>query len=323
MGSIFMDLGLKEFLRDKDFSIQAEIIELEEKFMIARVENDFVIFVNEEKYLGPMTMAVEDIDDFRTIKIKEGDTVSFKNNHLILSKEKDIDYSDVEVIDIRLTEKMEVFSEQIVEKNLLHLEEFLYRYGGRTGMIPIIFNLGDYIKELKPASNIKMYNNMYTSLIYPRFISLFEKLIQGRFDKVEFCTRDIIEFGTENNEHSNGFLLGLLTSFVYGGQSYDIDKRGIIALNELLMNWIDEKTENLYKNILIEAIDGGSHNIISSVVIKIVSESDFDSLDKDLKQLLLFDRFSGTDIIGGIYMGIKLLEQNRFRESLKNLCQVE
>ena len=75
MGSIFMDLGLKEFLRDKDFSIQAEIIELEEKFMIARVENDFVIFVNEEKYLGPMTMAVEDIDDFRTIKIKEGDTV--------------------------------------------------------------------------------------------------------------------------------------------------------------------------------------------------------------------------------------------------------
>ncbi len=324
MCSIFMELGLKNFLREKECGFEMEIEEIGENIMIAEKEGNFIVFVNEKICLGPMGIAIEDIKSFKMLELKEGDNIKVDKECIFFSDAENIDISDAEIVDLRLSQNLGTLSHKKVRTNLLHIEEFLYNYGKRSGMLPVLFNIGDYIGEFKTESDLKMYNNMYTSLIYPKMISLFEKLIQGRFEKVEFCIRDLIEFGTENNEYSNGFLLGLMTSLIYGGMAYGVNMDGAVMLNRHLMKGIESvnRTENFYTSILNEAVDGGSPKIIKDIIESTITETDSEVLDEELRHLIKFDKLSGTDIICGVYTGIRLMEKDKFRNSIDKLSQV-
>lgn len=323
MRSIFLELGLKELLEKRNYFLITMIVDINEKVIITELEGNFIVFVNEKKYLGPMSIAIQSINDFRELGLKLDDRVKFQDKKLYFGNEIVIDISNYQVVDLRFDDRYKRLCEETIKKNLFHIEEFLYRCGKRNGIMPIIFNLGEYISEFKTVSNLNMHNNMYTSLIYTRMISLFEKLIKGRFEKIEYCIRDIIEIGTENNEYSSGFLLGIMTCIIYAAKAYGLDEEGAIKLNRYFLNGLDiSNKENIYTTFLIEAADGGSPKILKNIVNSIVSENNIEVLDEKLKNLMRFDKIAGTDIICGIYMGMRLLEKEKFRISINNLCRV-
>ncbi len=318
MGSVFMESNLFDIIRNEN-SIDAEIVEIEKNIITAESEYGCIVILNDKNYIGPMSIAAEDVTSFKEYSIRESDKLVLNIDSLAINNKFSIDLSKVESVDLRIQFKEEKMNEDRMSKNLFKLEEQLYILGKRSGMLPVIFNIGDYIKDLESGTGLKMYNNMYTSLIFTRVLSLFEKLIQGRFEKAEHCVKDIIDFGTENNNYSNGFLLGILSAFVYGGKTYGLNEEGIVNLNESLIKGVSMDTANLYHNMLMESVDGGSPKAILTVIEMILFNDDDEKLKIAIKELLKIDSISGTDVLCGIYFGLKVLRKEKFRESINSL----
>lgn len=318
MGSVFIESNLFDILRSEN-SIDAEIIEIEKNIITAESEYGCIVVLNDRNYIGPMSIAVEEVLNFKEHGIRESDNLALNADSLEIGNRVSIDISKIEPVDLRVQFKEKKMDEAVMSENLLKLEEQLYILGKRSGMLPVVFNIGDYIKDLESGTEFRMYNNMYSSLIFTRVLSLFEKLIQGRFEKAEHCVKDIIDIGTENNNYSNGFLLGILSAFVYGGKTYGLNEDGIVTLNESLIKGVSIDTQNLYHNMLMESVDGGSPKAILTVLEVILFNEDDEILENAVKELLKIDSISGTDVLCGIYFGLRLLEKEKFRESIESL----
>lgn len=315
MESVFIESNLHGILENK-LKIEADIIELEKDIITAESEHGIILILNDFDCIGPMSLAIEDIEDFKEFGIREKDKIILEKDSLKIDKRLKLEIAEYNVVDLRHQFNEDDIDYDRIKDNLIYVEEILYEHGKRGGMLPVVFNIGDFIRDLESRTGLKMYNNMYTSFMLPKIISLFEKLIQGRFDKAEICIKDLIDVGTENNNYSNGFLLGMMSSFVYGGRGYELDSESIVKLNEHLMKCVSIDKANLYHNMLIESSDGGSPTIILRAIESIIYEENKKDMMGSLAGLLRINIASGTDVLCGIYFGFRLLEKDKFRDSI-------
>lgn len=316
MDKIYIESNLKRNIFFGNV-FKARVIKISDDFIIASSEEKNICIAKDKSDIKYSALTIEGIPDFCEMDITLGDKLTIDADSIKIGTQILIKMKDYDVIGMKSSLEFKPQpNEKLTADNLRELEECICRYGKCQGISPIIYNIGDYIKELETYSKIQVHNSMYTSLIFTRMISLLEKLVQGKFENIETFVEDIIKFGSESNNSSKEFICGMIAVFIYGDFGYEINHENIINFNKQFIDRFNMSVEedSAFCNIFEKSVQGEKQ--IISLIGNITRSSDVEVIKSSVKLILDLNCVSGTDFLSGIYMGFRVLEKEKFRNSI-------
>ena len=124
-------------------------------FTVVTDDKELIYFLNNKKYMAPMSMVLEDLGSFKDFNLSTNTKVLFENSHITIDGHKiDIETKKAKAWNPCVELLLKDTSESMVDNNLLIIEEGVYKHGKYEGFAPLIFNIGEYIDELKSFSDL-------------------------------------------------------------------------------------------------------------------------------------------------------------------------
>lgn len=284
-------------------------------FTVITQENELIYFLNNKKYMAPMSVVLEDLGSFQDLNLTPDTRVIFEDEKII------IDSYDIE-IDLEITElwnpDIELLSNQtsedLIENNLMIVEEGVYKHGKYEGFAPLIFNIGQYIEELKPLSNFNIHNNLYSSFISEKVIEFVFEIVNDDMDNIGKTTAEFLGFGPGITPSSDDFLCGFMISLIYCGTYYKLDLEKIYKFNEILLSEMELDREEMSHDLLVHYSKGKCQNMVKNLINSILFETDKEELCQSIRETISFGDISGTDIVCGIYFGARLIKNKNIKK---------
>lgn len=315
MQANYMCINLKNKL-DKSEQIEGYISYVSNSiFTVLTEENDLIYFLNNKKYISPMSIVLEDIGSFKDLNLSTDTKVMFDKDKIIIDSHKiDIELENCLTWNSNPRLLSQKSTEKIISNNLLIIEEGIFKYGKHEGIAPVIFNIGEYIEELKSLSDMKIHNNLYSSFISNKIIEFMFRIVNKDIENISITTKNFIGFGPGITPSSDDFLCGFMTSIVYFGMYYDLDLEKIYDLNKDMISEIEINEEEISHNLLKHCVKGNTQKMITNLMLSIIYESDEEEVSQSLREAISFGDMSGTDMVCGIYLGIRLMVNENIRQ---------
>ena len=113
-------------------------------FTVITDKDELIYFLNNKKYIAPMSIVLEDLGSFNDLSLTTDTKVLFKNTLIMI----DSHHVEIEIDNAKSwTPKLQLLltdtSEEIIERNLLIMEHCVVKHGKYEGIAPIIFNIGE------------------------------------------------------------------------------------------------------------------------------------------------------------------------------------
>ena len=287
-------------------------------FNIVTESEEVITLLAWNRDMSPMSIVVKNPVPFTNMGLEQGMKVRIYPERLKIHKFNiKTDLSIIDTWDPKPYRIEEKIDENVLISNLILIEKFLYERGNHQGISPIAFNIGSYIPILKPYTYEHLEDNQYTLFIIDRVISFFQAIINKDIDNISFKTREIVGFGPGLTPSVDDFLSGLMISFLYFSQYYELSLDILEEFNKEIIRDIDSRTTRISIQSLKNSAIGEASEVIRSLIISMFSKEETNLLG-DLEKVIAFGDTSGTDISTGIYLGSKLMVNRDFREGFNS-----
>lgn len=288
-------------------------------FTVITEEDELIYFLNNKKYIAPMSVVLEDLCSFEDLNLTPDTKVIFKHNNITIDSHK------IEIgleTAVSWDPKMELLnlktSEETIDKNLLIIEEGVFKHGKYEGFAPLIYNIGEYIDELKTISNLKIHNNLYSSFISEKIIEFVFEIVNGDLSHISKTTSEFLGFGPGLTPSSDDFLCGFMIGLIYLGSYYNLDLEKIYDFNKNLLKDTELDKEEMSHNLLVQYSRGNSQKMIKQFINSMLYETDKEKMCQATREAISFGDISGTDIVCGIYLGTRLIRHENIKRQFSN-----
>lgn len=285
-------------------------------FTVVTDDKELIYFLNNKKYMAPMSMVLEDLGSFKDFNLSTNTKVLFENSHITIDGHKiDIETKKAKAWNPCVELLLKDTSESMVDNNLLIIEEGVYKHGKYEGFAPLIFNIGEYIDELKSFSDLNIHNNLYSSFISEKIIEFIFDLVHDNTGNLPSTVAEFIGFGPGITPSSDDFLCGFMVSLIYFAKYYDLDLEKVYRFNTRLLSEIDLDKRNISHNLLFHYSKGKDQRMVKNLINSIMYETEKEKLCQHIRETISFGDISGTDMICGIYLGARLIRGESFKKN--------
>lgn len=285
-------------------------------------DNHLISILSNEKPISPFSITLNRTNSFIELGINQGMRVVIDNKNL---KIKELDF-DIDISRVKLWNPKPDFCFAGVQETdfidrLKTIEDYIFNYGKLDGIAPLVFNVGDYVKDLKLFKNRKVKLNQYCSFILNRFIEYLKTITEYKTKDISDVTKQIIGFGPGLTPSTDDLLSGIMVSFVYLANYYDLDVLKIIELNNKMIKDVLCKTTRESYKMLKFAARGEVSEHVRALLVSMLNHSTDEEFKSNIINVLNFGETSGTDILCGIYTGFKIMLNEDNRRFLINESQ--
>lgn len=289
-------------------------------------EHEFITLLSSDKNMGPMSVLVDDQIKVNFIELKIVQDLKFIFNvNVIYNSEKNIF--------IRL-ESAQIWSSQVLikptscaEKDLLEnvkvLENALSEYGRFYGIAPMVSLLSDEFPDLLLKRFCIYSCERNFEFIKYRFINFIKDLLRVDMKEISERAKCIIGFGAGLTPAMDDFISGLMISFIYIGNYYDLNISNIYKLNKNIISVSLNKTTKVSSQMLKHSAIGETNDAVRELLNSLTNHSSIERIRSTLFNTINYGETSGTDTALGIYVGCKILTNIKYRRVYLNesLCR--
>ena len=285
-------------------------------FTVITDDKELIYFLNNKKYIAPMSIVLEDLGSFKDFNLSSDTKVLFDHTHIMIDAHKiDIETQKAKAWNPGIELLLKETSEDIIDNNLLIIEEGIYKHGKYEGFAPLIFNIGDYIEELKSFSDFQIHNNLYSSFISEKIIEFIFDMVNDKLDDLPTYVCEFIGFGPGITPSSDDFLCGFMIAIIYFADYYDLALDKAYSFNEKLLSEIELDKRKISHDLLDHYSKGYGQKMVKNLLNSIMYETEKEKICQHIRQTISFGDISGTDMICGIYLGIRLIRSEKFKEN--------
>jgi hypothetical protein len=289
-------------------------------------EHEFITFLSSGKNMSPMSVLIDNQGqvNFRNLKITQDLKFIFDVNVI---------YNIEKSIFIRLDNVQTWFpgvlinSSNCIEKSLLEnikvFEIGLGEYGKFNGIGPLInllfYEFPDLLLKHFPVYS---YDKTFEFIKY-RFLNFIKNLLNGDTEGIAEKAECIIGFGPGLTPGMDDFISGIMISFIYFGNYYNLNVSHIYKLNKKIISLSLNKTTKVSSQMLKHSAIGESNEAVRELLNSLINYPDKESIILALLNTISYGETSGTDTALGVYIGCKILTNIKYRRVYLNesLCR--
>lgn len=281
------------------------------------VANDkFITILNKNKYMSPMSLTVytEDETNFISLGLKQGLKVEIDVNDIICPKEN---------IYINLQGAKLWFSDAELKPTALHVENILNNLKLLENTIKTeakLYGIGSLVNILSkeiPELNLITFTIDYVDtnfdFIRNRFINFINIAAAGNIENISFAAEKVIGFGTGLTPSMDDFISGMMVSFIYLGDYYNLNMKAIYEFNKELIKRGLNKTTKISSEMLKHSSIGKTNEAVKQLMLSILHELEEEKIIKAFINTINFGETSGSDTALGIYTGCRIMTNLRYR----------
>lgn len=274
--------------------------------------DDLITLLCEKKSIAPMSMIVK-CDNFENSFIKKGSEVILMRSKVHFPDEHEqISLKNTEEWPVHTALKFKAATPNIFKRHVSILESVLDREANMDGIASVVCHLKypDKTVGLRSGKSHKM--NQYASFIHDR-IQLFMDDFQIN-DSIRYQEdlRKIIGFGPGLTPSTDDFFVGFSASLIYMTRLFGIKKRLIKHLNKLLYECSRGRTTRVSEELIKHVSEGKMSKILQDMFSSLFSKED-DKLHEKLTELISYGDTSGSDLLAGVYVAIRLFDSEEVR----------
>lgn len=269
-----------------------------------KIDDKLLSIVNSTVNMGPATAKLDSNIDFIESGIEQDTKFVINNNFLVFQKlELKFQYHPIQIWNSSPDFSFSKGNGEDIQSKTESLEKFLFDKGDKRSISPVILALKndfDFLRGIKEYSN--GFEQPFMGYILDPIKNLLKALERDSWNDVDELTKSCIGFGSGLTPSSDDLILGLMTALLYSDDNPD---RMIEKLHHFV-NLIEHKTTDISYVALIHASKGSVNESIRDLMISILSNQTSDQMIESAEELIKIGQTSGTDILSGVLIGIRL-----------------
>ncbi|MGH4124544.1 MAG: DUF2877 domain-containing protein [Clostridium sp.] len=282
----------------------------------------FITLLSSGKKMSPMSVIVEGVEqvDFNGLNIKQGLKFEFSESKIYCAEANlNIDMNGVKTWSPFVEINVSNCTENQLLENIKIIGQGLVKYGKHYGMGPLINMLADKYTELELATFPQCTFDKSFEFIKDRFMNFINTVIKADMDGIGYIAQSVIGFGCGLTPAMDDFISGLMIAYIYMGTYYKININGLYQFNSKIISLGLQKTTRVSSEMLMHSSLGEINEGVRNLMAVILNFHD-DSYDKNHKciiksliEVIEYGDTSGTDTAYGIYLGLSILTNLRYR----------
>lgn len=292
----------------------------------------FITLLSKEKKMSPMCVIVDGGEqvDFNDLNITQGLTFEFSESEIYCTQRNFfIAMNNARIWSSRPKTKASSCSENQLLENIKIIEQELKTLGKLYGLGPLVSMFGGKQPELELVTFHECPFDKSFEFIKDRFISFINGVIKADVDGIGCLAQRVIGFGCGLTPSMDDFISGLMIAYIYMGSYYKLNRKQIYEFNSKIISLGLHKTTRVSSEMLKHSSVGETNEAVHDLMAAILNFDDADadaeenhrSIIKALKEVIGYGETSGTDTVLGIYVGLRILNNLRYRRVWQmNLC---
>jgi len=282
----------------------------------------FITLLSKGKKMAPMSVIVDygGKVNFKDLNITQGLIFEFSESE-ICCKEKNlcIDINNAKTFYLGAKLKSSNCSQHQLLENIKILEQGLKIHGKHQGMGPLVNMLVDKLPELELVKLHKYAFDTSIEFIRDRFIRFIHALIEADVDGIGEIAQLVIGFGCGLTPAMDDFISGVMVTYIYMGSYYKINYEQIYKFNSKVISAGLTKTTRVSAEMLKHSSMGEANEAVHDLIAEILNfNNDKDvenhrSIIRTLIEVIGYGETSGTDTALGIYLGLRILTNLKYR----------
>jgi len=285
-------------------------------------EDLFITLLSSGRKMSPMSITVGGLDqvDFSNLYITQG---------LIFEFSEDMIYCDSVDISISMN-KAKKWSSSIETKDSSCLEhelldnigiigQGLKNHGKLNGMGPLINKLTDKLPDLELFYFDECDFSKSFEFIEERFLNFIDAVIKANVNVIGNVAKCVIGFGCGLTPSMDDFISGVMISYIYMGIYYKLNLKSIYEFNSKIISSCLDKTTRVSSEMLKHSSVGEINEAVKNLMTSIFNfdknneDENHKGIIKSLIEVIEYGETSGTDTAFGIYLGLSILTNLKYR----------
>jgi hypothetical protein len=274
-------------------------------------ENLFITLLSKGKKMSPMSVMVEGLEqvDFNKLNITQGLIFEFNESEIYcIEKNLFIAMNNVKKWCSHAEMKTSNCSEQQLLENIKVIGQGLKTFGKHYDMGPLINVLAGKQVELELVSLHKCTFDKNFEFIVERFMNFIHAVLSADVDDIGYRAQYVIGFGC-----------GLMITYIYMGSYYKLNLKKIYEFNSKIISLGLNKTTRVSSEMLKHSSVGETNEAVQNLMAVILNFNDdkddenHRNIIKSLIEVIGYGETSGTDTALGIYVGLRILINEKYR----------
>ncbi|MBU3142991.1 DUF2877 domain-containing protein [Clostridium sp. CF012] len=282
----------------------------------------FITLLTEGKKMSPMSVIVDGGEqvDFKDLNITKGLIFEFSESKIYCTQVNlFITMNNAKKWSSLAEANASGCSENQLLENIKIIEKGLRKLGKLDGMGPLINMLAGKLPELQLVSFHECPFDKSFEFIVDRFMNFINDLIKVDMDGIGPAARTVIGFGCGLTPAMDDFISGVMITYIYMGSYYKLSQKRIYEFNSKIISSSLDKTTRVSSEMLKHSSAGETNEYVLNLMAVILN---FDNNDDDenhrriikaLIDAIGYGETSGTDTALGIYMGLRIMTNLKYR----------
>ena len=282
----------------------------------------FITLLSSGRKMSPMSVIVDlgEQADFNTLNIKQGLKFEFREYeiycagvNLFICMDNVKKWSSLAKINFSNC------TENKLLENIVIFGQGLKKLGKHNGMGPLINMLAVKLPELELTKFYGCAFDKSFEFIGDRFMNFINAVIKEDVGGIGYIAQSVIGFGCGLTPAMDDFISGLMIAYIYMGTYYKLSFVRLYEFNNLMISLGLQKTTRVSAEMLVHSSIGETNEAIQDLMAAILNFQD-DTYDNNHKSIITslidvigYGETSGTDTALGIYLGLKILTNLKYR----------
>ncbi len=281
----------------------------------------FITLLSSEKKMSPMSVIVGDVEqvDFNNLNITQGLTFEFSESEIYCTQlNLFISINNAKKWCSRVEINVFECCENRLLDNINIIEQGLRKFGKLNGMGPLINMLSVKLPELQLAPLYGCAFDENFEFIKDRFINFINDLIKVDMHGIARKAGSVIGFGCGLTPSMDDFISGVMITYIYMGSYYKLNLEQIYEFNSKVISSSLDKTTRVSAEMLKHSSVGEANEYVGNLM-KVILNFDDDNGEKNrritkaLIGVISYGETSGTDTALGIYTGLRIMTNLKYR----------
>lgn len=272
--------------------------------MNIKIDGELLTIGNVNVGIGPKTALINENINFIDLKILQNMVVKKKKDEMAI-EELGIEflYQLREIWDSSPELDYKKISTDELYYKMNRLERIIFIDGDPDSISPIVFDLKSDFEWLGDIETHPIgFTDKHMNFIVVRIKNLLDAVEKDLWGDVDDLAKSVIGFGPGLTPASDDFVLGLMTGLLYSSRNYNKD----IEAHQHFVKLINGRTTDISYEGLINASIGKVNQVVKEAVLSILSNCSTEEMTDKVDELIKIGQTSGTDILTGIFLGIKI-----------------
>jgi hypothetical protein len=285
-------------------------------------EDLFITLLSKGKKMSPMSVIVDNGGkvDFKELNIIQGLMFEFSESEIYcLKRNLFISINNAKVRYLGAQRKTSNCSEQELLESIKVIEQGLKNHGKNYGMGPLLNMLADKVPELELISFNECAFDISFEFIKDRFMNFIQALIKAEVEGIGDIADCVIGFGCGLTPAMDDFISGVMVTYIYMASYYKLNHELIYKFNSKVIRTGLNKTTRVSSEMLKHSSVGETNDAIHDLMAAILNfnndnkDDNHRNIIRTLIEVVGYGETSGTDTAIGIYMGLRILTNLKYR----------